>query len=60
VAGAITGGAIGNASDQAQAAANRQVIVQQDSRQVAAMEQKASNYRRAIGACLEARGYSVK
>lgn len=60
VAGAIAGGAIGNASDQAQAAANQQVVVQQDSRQAAAVEQKASNYRRAIGACLEARGYSVK
>ena len=60
VAGAITGGAVGNASDQAQAAANSQVVVQQDARQSAAMEQKASNYRRAIGACLEARGYSVK
>jgi outer membrane lipoprotein SlyB len=60
VAGAITGGAIGNASDQAQAAANRQVIVEQDSRQSASMEQKAANYRRAITACLDARGYSVK
>ena len=60
VVGAIAGGAIGNASDQAQAQANRQVVVTQDSRQAAAMEQKASNYRRAIGACLEARGYSVK
>ena len=60
VAGAITGGAVGNASDQAQAAANTQVVVEQDARQSAVMEQKASNYRRAIGACLEARGYSVK
>jgi hypothetical protein len=60
VAGAITGGAVGNASDQAQVAANQQVVVQQDSRQAAAMEQKASNYRRAISACLEARGYSVQ
>ncbi len=60
IVGAIAGGAIGNASDQAQAQANQQVVTTQDSRQSAAMEQKASNYRRAIGACLEARGYSVK
>src|SRR6185437_11747739 len=60
VAGGITGAAVGNASDQAQAAANSQVIVQQDARQAAAMEQKSSNYRRAISACLEARGYTVK
>lgn len=60
VAGGITGAAVGNASDQAQAAANSQVVVQQDARQAAAMEQKSSNYRRAIGACLEARGYTVK
>ncbi len=60
VVGAVTGGAIGNASDQAQAQANQQVIVSQDSRQAAVLEQKASNYRRAIGACLDARGYSVK
>jgi Glycine zipper 2TM domain len=60
VAGGITGAAVGNASDQAQAAANQQVVVQQDARQSAAMERQASNYRRAIGACLEARGYSVK
>ncbi len=58
--GAVAGGAIGNASDQAQAQANQQVVVTQDARQSAAMEQKASNYRRAIGACLDARGYTVK
>lgn len=60
VAGGITGAAVGNASDQAQAAANSQVVVQQDARQAAAMEQQATNYRRAISACLEARGYTVK
>ncbi len=60
VAGGITGAAVGNASDQAQAAANSQVIVQQDARQAAAMEHQATNYRRAISACLEARGYTVK
>jgi len=60
VAGAVAGGAIGNASDQAQAQSDQQVVVTRDARQAAAMEQGASNYRRAIGACLEGRGYSVK
>ena len=60
IVGAIAGGAIGNASEQAQAAQNQQVVVSADARQSAVMEQKASNYRRAIGACLDARGYSVK
>jgi hypothetical protein len=32
----------------------------QDQQQAAAMAQKASEYRRALGACLDGRGYSVK
>ena len=32
----------------------------QDARQAAALDQKATNYRRAISACLEGRGYTVK
>ncbi len=63
VAGGITGAAIGSAGDAANAQAT-QVQVQearaQDARQAAAIDQKASNYRRAITACLEGRGYSVK
>ena len=59
--GAVAGGAIGNASEQAQAQANAQQAVNvQDARANAIMEQKATNYRRAIGACLEGRGYTVK
>jgi hypothetical protein len=63
VAGGITGAAIGSAGDAANAQAqNDQVraIRAQDARQAASMDQKASNYRRAISACLEGRGYSVK
>ena len=60
IVGAIAGGAIGNASEQAAAAQNAQVVASVDARQSAAVDQKASNYRRAISACLEARGYSVK
>jgi hypothetical protein len=63
VAGGITGAAIGSTGDAANAQAQQQQIQAvraQDARQAAAMDQKASNYRRAISACLEGRGYSVK
>jgi uncharacterized protein YcfJ len=63
VAGGITGGAIGSAGDAANAQVQQAQIQQaraQDARQVATIEQKAANYRRALSACLEARGYSVK
>jgi Glycine zipper 2TM domain len=58
--GAVAGGLIGNASDQAREQQTQQVVASQDRRQVAAIEQRATNYRRAIGACLDARGYSVQ
>ena len=63
VAGGITGAAIGSAGDAANAGVQNDQIRAartQDARQAAAMDLKASNYRRAISACLEARGYSVK
>jgi hypothetical protein len=59
LAGAVVGGAIGSSADAANAQATRQVIVT-DRHAAAAQEQQAGNYRRAIGACLDARGYSVK
>jgi Glycine zipper 2TM domain len=59
LAGAVVGGAIGSASDAANAQQTRTVVVN-DRRQAALQEQKAANYRRAIGACLDARGYSVR
>jgi hypothetical protein len=31
-----------------------------DRRAMAAQEQQAGNYRRALGACLDARGYTVR
>src|SRR5216110_3501287 len=52
-------GALGNAADAANAQDAHAVVVN-DRRQAAAQEQKAANYRRAIGACLDARGYSVR
>lgn len=66
LAGAVVGGAIGSAADASNAQANAANMQQargaaaQDRGAVAAQEQKAANYRRAIGACLDARGYSVR
>lgn len=66
LAGAVVGGAIGSTADAANAQANAANAQQaraetvQDRRAAALQEQKAVNYRRAIGACLDARGYSVK
>jgi hypothetical protein len=63
VAGGLTGAAIGSTGDAANAQAQHeqvQAIRAQDARQAAAMDQKAGAYRRAISACLEGRGYSVK
>ncbi len=59
LAGAIVGGAIGNASDAANAQQTRTVVVS-DRRAAALQEQQAAKYRRALGACLDGRGYSVK
>lgn len=61
--GAITGAMIGAASDasrQEQAAQAQGRIDQRDARQRARLEQQASDYRRAMTACLEGRGYTVK
>jgi len=63
VAGAVVGGAIGAASDASRAEQARQVQDRYDRRtaaQNARLEDQASNYRRALGACLEGRGYTVK
>jgi hypothetical protein len=59
LAGAVVGGAIGNASDAANAQQTRTVMVS-DRRAAAALELQAAKYRRALGACLDGRGYSVK
>ncbi len=58
VAGALIGGAIGSSADAANAQRNAQVT-SYDSAQLAQVEQAAANYRRALAACLEGRGYSV-
>ena len=63
VGGAIVGGALGAISDSQRAQQAKQVQSRYDRRtatQNAQLEEQASNYRRALTACLEGRGYTVK
>ena len=63
VGGAILGGAAGAASDAQREARATQIqnrYDQRDAARMAQLEDQASNYRRALTACLEGRGYTVK
>lgn len=60
VFGGLTGAMIGSASDAQRAQQNEMEMTAQEQQQAAAMAQKASDYRRALSACLEGRGYSVR
>src|SRR6185312_2854166 len=60
VLGGLTGAMIGSASDASRAQQNAYEENVQDRQQAAAMEHQASDYRRALSACLGGRGYSVK
>ena len=63
VIGAIAGGALGAASDSARqerAAEIEERINQGPTSNYAALERQASQYRRAMKACLEGRGYKVR
>jgi hypothetical protein len=62
--GALLGGAVG-AGAEATADANAQAAADANANahtqaQAAQIERKASDYRRALGACLEGRGYSIQ
>ncbi|HTR01038.1 MAG TPA: glycine zipper domain-containing protein [Candidatus Acidoferrum sp.] len=59
VAGAIIGAAA-DASQQEQTARIQQRYDQRDNQLNARMEQQSNGYRRALSACLEGRGYTVK
>lgn len=62
VVGAIAGATIGAASDAARQQQARRVQEQYDrehAARTAQIERQAENYRRAMAACLEGRGYSV-
>ena len=63
VVGAIAGGAMGAASDSARQRQAQHASGQNNSAALAErarLEQQASDYKRAISACLEGRGYTVK
>jgi Glycine zipper 2TM domain len=60
VFGGLTGAMIGSASDASRAQQNEMEMNEQDRQQAVAMAEKASQYRRALSACLSGRGYSVK
>ena len=59
--GALAGAAIGGIAENAAAERTReQVAASASSAQAAQLEQEARNYRRAMSACLEGRGYNVR
>lgn len=61
--GAVAGALIGNSADQAsaeQADAAQQQINAADEAQLREFERRASDYRRALSACLEGRSYTVR
>jgi len=58
LAGALIGGAIGSSADAAQQARVQQAA-SMNSAEYAAVAHQAADYRRALSACLEGRGYSV-
>lgn len=60
VFGGLTGAMIGSASDASREQQNEMEMSEQERQQAMAMAQKASDYRRALSACLSGRGYSVK
>lgn len=63
VFGAITGAMLGAASDQArqeQAARAQQYYDSKEANEYARVEKQARDYRRAMTACLEGRGYTVR
>jgi hypothetical protein len=59
IIGAVAGGALGSASDAADAQKNRE-RAGRPGRATARYEQESAEYRRAMSACLEGRGYTVK
>jgi hypothetical protein len=64
IVGGVAGGLVGTAAEQQQRAAAdtqaQQIANNQSAQQMAVIDARAANYRRALGACFEGRGYSVK
>ncbi|HUN26423.1 MAG TPA: glycine zipper 2TM domain-containing protein [Steroidobacteraceae bacterium] len=59
LAGALVGGAIGSSVDASRAQQTQETVVY-DRAQLAQIRAQAANYRRAMSACLEGRGYTVQ
>jgi hypothetical protein len=64
IVGGVAGGLVGTAAEQQQRAAAdaqaQQFVDNRSAQEMAVIDARAGNYRRAIGACLEGRGYAVK
>jgi hypothetical protein len=64
IVGGVAGGLVGTAAEQQQRAAAdaqaQQFVDNRSAQEIAVIDARAANYRRAIGACLEGRGYAVK
>jgi outer membrane lipoprotein SlyB len=60
IVGAVAGGLIGAAAASAEAEQAAAIEARRDSRGYGRYEREAGEYRRAMSACLEGRGYSVR
>jgi hypothetical protein len=63
IVGAVIGGVLGSAAEAArerQAAEAQKRIDERETQEQARLDEQSSNYRRALTACLEGRGYTVK
>jgi hypothetical protein len=60
VVGALAGSVVGSAAATAQQEETRAVQARKDRRGYGRYEREAAEYRRAMSACLEGRGYSVR
>ena len=60
VTGAIAGAAVGGVAETASQQERQQVAASESNARAAALERQASNFRRAMAACLEGRGYNVR
>lgn len=60
VAGAIAGAAVGGVAEATSQQERQQVAASESNVHAAALERQASNFRRAMAACLEGRGYNVR
>lgn len=60
VVGAIAGAAVGGAAETASQQGRQQAALSESSAHAASLERQASDFRRAMAACLEGRGYTVR